>query len=105
MPDCYSLFRRDRSNDCSSQRGGGVLIAVRSSLISQLVLCDNVDLEFVAVTINLGKSNLYIACSYIPPCSVLDVYNKHANLYTEISSKMTSADSCLFAGDFNLPNL
>lgn len=75
----FSIYRKDRNSIpgiCSN--GGGVLIAVKSTHFSQeLIIPESSDIEFCCVHVKHGSLSLYVTCSYVPPHSNLDVYNKH----------------------------
>ena len=99
----YNLFRKDREG----RIGGGVLIAVKFTYHSEFVSNELFeDIEFVCVKIGLpGNNRLFISCSYIPPNSNMDVYNKHSTAIHEISQLLDSSDYLVVLGDFNLPNI
>ncbi|XP_062542084.1 uncharacterized protein LOC134210075 [Armigeres subalbatus] len=87
----YEVFRCDRnSNNSRKSVGGGVLIAVNSSLKSKAVVNTSWDcLEQVWTTIELRDRKLYLCALYIPPLSVRDMG------YVETH----------FLGDYNLPSI
>ena len=65
FPPCYNVFRRDRETE---QRGGGVFIAVKNTLLA----CAEPDLqtnsEIIWISIQVkGISPLYIGAFYRPP--------------------------------------
>lgn len=96
----FALYRRDRLGKV----GGGVLIAVSCSLGSDPVLLDGFDdVEFVAVRVRLGSAGLFVTCSYIPPSSGFDVYERHLSAIGRVVSMMGRFDNILTLGDFNLP--
>ena len=61
LPTDYILYRKDRPS-----RGGGVMIAVRSSLLTSIILSPS-DLEVVCIKIGLRSDSLVICCVYVPP--------------------------------------
>lgn len=103
----YSIFRCDRNERSSVlQRGGGVLIAVRSSLRCNAVsLTDYALLEQVAVSVKLPNSTIHICGIYIRPNSQPDVYSMHSNAVREICDHSLDSDSIVVVGDYNLPHL
>ena len=63
LPNSYSVFRRDRVS-----RGGGVLIAIKNSISSQL-FCIGDTTEMISVHLDTCPRSL-LTCLYIPPnCS------------------------------------
>jgi len=74
----YTVFRCDRSYYCdsSSGRGGGVLIAVESTLICKVLNVSVKSIECVFVLINLGPNILILGCVYIPPLSPITHYEQ-----------------------------
>lgn len=80
----YTVFRKDRCKEKTGMdRGGGVLVAIRSSLSCREIclesnssFCDQ-DIDQVIVNVNLNEYEIFILASYIPPRSSLEVYNLH----------------------------
>ena len=100
--DNLSIFRLDREN----QRGGGVLIAVRSSLSAEMLEINNsLEVEFIAVKIRCKSNFVFVSCSYLPPNSDSSVFSKHSDLITNVVANMRPSDSCVIVGDFNLPHV
>jgi len=66
----YTVFLCDRSS-FNSSRGhcGGVLIAVKSTLICKVLNGSVRSVEHVFVSLNLGPNILILGCIYIPPLS------------------------------------
>lgn len=99
--DHYVITRKDRKDKI----GGGVLIAIRNSLSHAIIPSNFDDIEFVAVSVNVLSTKIYITCSYIPPSSEFNIYEKHLGAITEICSMLRDSDSILILGDFNLPTI
>lgn len=97
----YNIYRRDRGT-----HGGGVLIAVSSSLHSeQLVNQSLIDIEFVSVVIKMKHKNIIITCSYIPPSSTHSLYIQHADAIRSVANSFNKTDSFIIMGDFNMPSV
>ncbi|XP_055622326.1 uncharacterized protein LOC129765905 [Toxorhynchites rutilus septentrionalis] len=103
----YTIFRCDRSERSSSlRRGGGVLIAVRSSFRCNSVSFSNyTQLEKVVASVNHPDLTIYICGIYIRPNSHPDVYTMHSNAVCDISDRALDTDSIVVVGDYNLPYL
>lgn len=101
----YTVFRCDRSSfNSSSGRGGGVLIAVKSTLICKVLNVSVKSVEHVFVLINLGPNILILGCVYIPPLSPLTFYEQFFKAVNELFISNPRAKFVLL-GDFNLPSL
>ena len=103
----YNVFRRDRCIN-KQQRGGGLLIAVKSHLnVSEISLrYDVVEQLCVRITDSSRTGiNLFICLSYIPPASNLDVYSHHFNNIRELVPEERCNDRFVVLGDFNLPSI
>lgn len=81
----YQVFRKDRDAiKTGLNKGGGVTVVVRRSLISKLIcLCDGdslLDQLCVGVSgSSNNNNNMYIFASYIPPNSSDSLYDRHVN--------------------------
>lgn len=77
----YNVYRKDRSSTATGQgRGGGVMFAVRADLCSSLITLDlaNDFLDQICVRIQFScNKSLTLILSYIPPCSNIEIYQKH----------------------------
>ncbi|KAG4076032.1 hypothetical protein HA402_011506 [Bradysia odoriphaga] len=88
--------------------GGGVLVAVRSSLSSEEVIVPGTEnVEIVFVKINIGASNIYVCCMYIPSRSPVSVYFSYAEAIEKFFQFVTlgTNDSAFVTGDFNMPEV
>ena len=109
LPNDFHVYRRDRYSDRTG-RGGGVLIAVRTTLDSCLVdvpNCNNT--EFICVRLAIGRRCVYIMGVYLPP-AIAGVQRNEYNLgvlglVEFVSERLTPNDDLIVLGDFNLSDL
>ena len=95
LPTDFVLYRKDRPS-----RGGGVLIAVKSSFHSSLIPSPS-DVEVISV--KLGSDQDFILCSvYVPPYST-DIYV--SSLLSYLINLVSSFERCVIVGDFNFPDI
>ncbi|XP_055528077.1 uncharacterized protein LOC129720614 [Wyeomyia smithii] len=88
------------------RRGGGTLIAVKSSITSTLIqLEDSGPLEQIAVKLSLPTKSVFFCGIYLRPNSDPSNYAAHSNCVQQIITKATSGDSVIVVGDYNLPHL
>lgn len=100
--DGFDIYRRDRSPNTSVYcRGGGVLVATKKHLVSQL-LPSSPDIEQLIVLLECRSRNLLICTAYIPPRSPVEAYVSFSSSLENLSENI-NADLCI-AGDFNLPH-
>lgn len=110
----YVVYRMDRSLESGMERGGGVLIAVRSSLDSQQLNLPTISFHFEQVCVLvrsehiLNNHNGFEYCfivNYIRPKSNLELY---VQLVSNVNSLLMNLSSnqfpCIF-GDFNLGDI
>lgn len=105
----FVVYRCDRSvlNSIRSY-GGGVLIAVRSSVKSEILIVPDTDLiEIIFVKCFLDGRICYICCLYIPSGSSSSVYELYANAIERFftTHNIKADDIVIFVGDFNLPSV
>ncbi|XP_055612451.1 uncharacterized protein LOC129759002 [Uranotaenia lowii] len=104
-PD-YTVFRCDRSPlNSKKSTGGGVLLAVRSTLPAFLI--EDVswdDLELLWTRIDLGNRKLYL---YVPPDRSGDLVlaESFSRCLSKASSFCSPEDDILVIGDSNMPGL
>lgn len=100
LPTNFNIFRKDRQS-----RGGGVLIATKSSIPVSVVHSDpsNNVLEIFTIRLNLSKP-VTLSCAYIPP-NPSDSYMH--DLISNLSCIVQSNPSTdiIITGDFNLPDI
>lgn len=111
--DCnlFNVFRKDRCGFTTGMtRGGGVLLAIRSSLLcSRIELpSDALNLQFdvdqLIVRISIDNlHDVFIILSYIPPRSSFELYNVHIDNCSKILNDIKNNQNIIILGDFNLP--
>lgn len=104
----FMVYRCDR-NALNSRNiiGGGVLIAIRSSVMSEAVVVEDTEnVEMVIVKCIFSKRITYLCCLYIPSGSCTDVYFQYASAIERVLNNIggDSDVSIFFLGDFNLPS-
>lgn len=100
----YIIYRCDRNIHTSEYtRGGGVLIAVKSSFFSRLIDTSDSSVEQLFIVLHAGSSRIVIGAVYIPPGASVDIYEAHCRSVIDIWSVYTDANFVI-AGDYNLPN-
>lgn len=72
--DRYIIYRRDR---LTSERGGGVMIAVRSTVPSCRINVPNDTCEDLFVSVTVNNRLFLFGCTYIPPSSPSSVFMDH----------------------------
>ena len=100
LPTNYNIYRKDRPS-----RGGGVLIAIKSTIPASVVCSDpfNNAIEILTVRLNLSKP-VTLSCVYVPPSpSDSYMYDLISNL-TQLVKTNLSTD-IIITGDFNLPDI
>lgn len=105
----YSVFRTDRSSlNSSKSTGGGVLLAVRSTLKCRLLQPPNCHaVEQLWVALPVSHHTLYICIIYIPPDRINDplLTSQHSDSLDWITSQMNLTDKILILGDFNMSSI
>ncbi|XP_053686651.1 uncharacterized protein LOC128736195 [Sabethes cyaneus] len=105
----FNVYRCDRNrNNSNKTRGGGVLIAVSTRLISFVhptPVCDTIEQLWVIITTPIRKIN--VGVMYLPPDRRNDVnaIELHVCSISSIMSRLQSADFSLLLGDYNQPGL
>lgn len=91
----------------SYEIGGGVLIAVRSNLTSEVVVVPGIDMvEMVVVLCTYHKRKVYFCCLYIPSRSCAAVYQSYTTAVECVLDHIGIADedTVFVLGDFNIPS-
>ncbi len=101
----YSVFRRDRSfKECGLSRGGGVLIATKSTLSSSVVSIPqqyDYSIDLLAVKVKLGPNKIIVILTiYIPPSVNCDTYEKFIEFLCTLNCLLDNKE-CVIIGDFN----
>jgi len=99
LPADYTVYRKDRSD-----RYGGVLLAVHSSLNSHAVEVST-DAELVAAKILAGKQSLVVCSFYRPPNNDSSSYMDALTEAITMLSKSDPKAALWLAGDANLPDI
>lgn len=95
-------------------RGGGLLIAIRSSLScreiklksNNFISTSNFDIDQLIVCLSLNDNNeLFIINNYIPPNSSLEYYNTYFENCISILGNLSSTQHIICIGDFNQGNI
>ncbi|XP_045471763.1 uncharacterized protein LOC123678670 [Harmonia axyridis] len=108
--DRYVLYRNDRNFDLTSKsRGGGVLIAVRSSLMACSINLDSIKESFpnvniMGLRIGLRGSHFYILTLYIPPNTASDQYEDVLEAISVLPCLLDENANLIIVGDFNIPD-
>lgn len=95
----FSVYRRDRLE----RRGGGVLIAVRNTLSSSFISCDDC-LEVARVCVRHRALTAVFGICYRPPDSHTSFCSLLTRALTTVKEKFPDAPLFLF-GDFNYPSI
>ncbi|KAK9758999.1 hypothetical protein QE152_g331 [Popillia japonica] len=99
------VYRRDRDSSTSlKQRGGGVLIAVRSDYPSSLIKLPSNFCEEIYVSLLIENKEYVFGGVYLPPDSGLDVYHHHVSSVDYLLTRCPNSAFCI-AGDYNMPGI
>lgn len=109
----YQVFRRDRVLNNNITRGGGVLLAIDTKIVSTEIILpysnENAEQLCAVVTlphlINLPKREIVFIVSYIPPQSRFELYQLHLRNIEYVVSSLTEFQTACILGDFNLGNV
>ena len=105
----YVVYRCDRSyNNSVYSLGGGVLIAFKSHLSSEILFVpDSNVIEIVFIKIKMLNFNVFVCCLYIPSGSSDDIYNSYSNVLKQFfkNFEIGSLDKVFIVGDFNLSSV
>lgn len=100
----YEVYRTDR-DPCATnkEKGGGVLIAVRSCFKSRLIPISTSlrTFEHIFVSVHVSGQTLVFGCTYIAPSSPLDLYLEHCSVVEDLVLHYPNAKFYL-GGDYNL---
>ena len=101
LPTNYQIYRKDRPS-----RGGGVLIAIKSTNISVSAISPdllNSTLEIITVRLNLHNP-ITLSCVYLPTSQNDSYINVIISNLTEVIQSNQSTD-IIVVGDFNFPDI
>ncbi len=100
FPPNYVVHRKDRHDFCTSLKGGGLLIAVKSSISNELIACHPI-YDVVAVRINVASSSVLVVAVYIPCGSTLDYYIEIINfINSAVTQLVRDGEQLMVIGDF-----
>jgi len=101
----YNIYRCNRSLLTSnSNRGGGVIIAIRKDFQSFLIPSPNLSLEQLFVSLTFDFKTYIIGAVYLPPSSspiIYENYSKSIDLIIDNFPRSTY----IICGNFNLPEI
>ena len=108
----FVIYRRDRHNTADAPSGGGILIAVKQNLKSQITQVSTGDLiigdvhasevEQLFVTISGLRKDTIVGTFYPIPRDDNKIYALHTNTCERIQSEYPE-NELLIIGDYNLP--
>lgn len=106
FPNKFDIHRHDRQQMINgSGKGGGVMIAVRSTLRNeQIDMSQYNDINCVCIKVSFRYNNVFIYNGYVPPKDKrLNTYQRHIQAIRSI--EMSNDDKLIVVGDFNLPGI
>lgn len=77
---------------------------MRSSLSSERIVVPGTEnVEIIFVKLNVGPSNVFVCCTYVPSGSTIEVYGSYADAIQKFFHFITLGinDSVFITGDFN----
>ena len=95
LPHNYCVHRNDRKS-----RGGGVLIATKSSINASLISKSD-HLEVISLHLHL---QLLLCCTYVPPNSSVSHVNDLVSYISDLTS-LHGTNDIILVGDFNMPDI
>jgi len=101
LPVGYNIFCRDRR---TGKRGGGVLLAIKDSIPTDLPEFYSDSLEVVSVIIKSPFNYILLAVCYRPPASTNAEFLPELNRFLKHVADSNIKDAVL-VGDFNYPNI
>lgn len=103
----WLVYRKDRNYEqTNTSRGGGVLIAIRNNIASDIVEVNfDSNSEQIWAQVNSGRKTIFIGAIYIPPNSCEESYLSVLSSIDEVNNKMNENDAIFLFGDWNRPNL
>lgn len=100
--ECEGMYKFYRFNR-DSRSGGGVLIAVRDSIISSVIPL-NLSLEFVCARVHVRNKDFIFCACYRPPASSSTFCSELHDVLNRLVVRFPSS-SLLLLGDFNFPTI
>jgi len=99
FPNNFHVYRRDRMNS-SKLSGGGVLIAIKSNIVSRSRDDLSCGVEEVWVELQGAGQHTIFCCVYLPPADDMALVQFTTNVVKVINNKPDAA--FLIVGDFNV---
>jgi hypothetical protein len=99
FPSHFDIYRNDRNLN-----GGGVFIAVKDFLRSELIHCDSV-YEFISISCLLNNTKVILVVIYRPPNDCKLVFDAIDSHLSEQGLYKNSSVPVVIAGDVNLPSI
>ena len=103
--DRWDVYRCDRSDILDHRNGGGVLIAVKKSLINERVYLNLDGVEALITRIKINDRWIYLNVVYLPPSSDVEKFEQYSNMLTQLLSSLEVKDDVIVFGDFNLARI
>lgn len=102
--DNFSVYRCDRSDLTSAKSsGGGVILAVKSSISSRQLHIEEKSVECVYAALTFGDRQIIIGGVYIPPQQPVGKYSRFCDSTLEAFSYFPHVHEFILMGDFNRP--
>lgn len=105
----YTVYRRDRSSSFKlrfgKHHGGGVLIAISNTLLSEHRADLQTSVEDLWLRIKLKNTYLHLCVVYLPSYLPIELFFEFINRCEDVVLHSKSSSSTLILGDFNLPSI
>ena len=98
FPYGYKIIRRDRP---SGKRGGGVLLAIKDTIVTEPTEFSSHSLELAAVVIKSRSQKILVAVCYRPPDASSEFLNELNRFLNFVDS--SNFKDVVLLGDFNYP--
>lgn len=101
----FQVYRLDRNPYNSSfSRGGGVLIAIKTTLKSHPILLNVANVDQVFALLSVNSNNFLVGCVYLPPLSPLSIVESHLSSIENVLSN-NKPHSIILCGNYNIPHI
>lgn len=108
FPAEYFVYRKDRNFNATHQsRGGGVLIALKSHILAEVIDVSYFDVNFTTIDLLACKCTVhyitfYILVLYIPPATTFYDFELFFESLEQL--EVLQSGNVIVMGDFNVPN-
>lgn len=108
FPDSYVVHRKDRKfQTMNQQQGGGVLLALKNCIKSEILDVSSFDINFpaidlLAVKCSINCKSIIVLVLYMPPSIALIDFELFFDSLEQYD--ILQANSVVLLGDFNVPN-